>query len=202
MGKFEASNERGRNMKRPSRLRYRRSLSVPRPLFPNVYRLLKILANLRVTTAEAERSSALPRRLKRYLRASTSNEQLLAPWSGQWAIEEEEERGKTTASVGRQSGQDLADQKDSGAEVKPSRVQTRGSPQTSTKSSCRRPTAISDRGGGHNLSTVTTSALQEDAGPGTLKPKHLSRGYYAYDTPSTQDFHAAGRIATNRGNLL
>ncbi|CAN7944423.1 unnamed protein product [Ixodes pacificus] len=88
--------------------------------------------------------------------------------------------------------------KDSGAERNPSGVQTRGSPQTSTKSSCRCPTAISDRGGGHNLSTVITSALQEDAGPGTLKPKHLSSGYYAHDTPLTQDFHAAGRIATNR----
>ncbi|CAN7946167.1 unnamed protein product, partial [Ixodes pacificus] len=98
----------------------------------------------------------------------------------------------------RRLKQDLGDQKDSGAEVNPSGVQTRGSPQTSTKSSCRRPTAISDRGGGHNLSTVTTSALQEDAGPGTLKPKHLSRGYCAHDTPITQDFHAAGRIATNR----
>ncbi|KAG0416655.1 hypothetical protein HPB47_006239, partial [Ixodes persulcatus] len=76
--------------------------------------------------------------------------------------------------------------------------QTRGSPQTSTKSFCRCPTAISDRGGGHNLSTVTTSALQEDAGPGTLEPKHLSRRYYAHDTPLTQDFHAVGRIATNR----
>ncbi|CAN8020905.1 unnamed protein product, partial [Ixodes persulcatus] len=46
---------------------------------------------------------------------------------------------------------DIADQKDSGAEVNPSGVQTRGSPQTSTKSSCRRPTAISDRGGGQPL---------------------------------------------------
>ncbi|CAN7951628.1 unnamed protein product, partial [Ixodes pacificus] len=98
----------------------------------------------------------------------------------------------------RRLNQDLGDQKDSGAEVNPSGVQTRGSPQTSTKSSCRCPTAISDRGGGHNLSTVTTSALQEDAGPGTLKPKHLSRGYDAQDTPLTQDFHATGRVATNR----
>ncbi|CAN8026424.1 unnamed protein product, partial [Ixodes persulcatus] len=94
--------------------------------------------------------------------------------------------------------QDIGDQKDSGAGVNPSGVQTRGSPQTSTKSSCCRPTAISDRGGGHKLSTVTTSALPEDAGPGTLKPKHLSRRYYAHDTPLTQDFHAAGRIAANR----
>ncbi|CAN8031431.1 unnamed protein product, partial [Ixodes persulcatus] len=98
----------------------------------------------------------------------------------------------------RRLKQDIADQKDSGAEVNPSGVQTRGSPQTSTKSFCRCPTAISDRGGGHNLSTVTTSALQEDAGPGTLEPKHLSRRYYAHDTPLTQDFHAVGRIATNR----
>ncbi|KAM7311930.1 hypothetical protein ISCGN_008837 [Ixodes scapularis] len=94
--------------------------------------------------------------------------------------------------------QDIGDQKDSGAEVNPSGVQTRGSLQTFTKSSCRRPTTISDRGGGHNLSTVTMSALQEDSSPGTLKPKHLSRAYYAYDTPLTQDFHAAGRVATNR----
>ncbi|EEC01688.1 Y box binding protein, putative [Ixodes scapularis] len=90
------------------------------------------------------------------------------------------------------------EEKDSGAEVNPSGVQTRGSPQTFTKSSCRRPTTISDRGGGHNLSTVTMSALQEDSSPGTLKPKHLSRAYYAYDTPLTQDFHAACRVATNR----
>ncbi|EEC13475.1 hypothetical protein IscW_ISCW009858 [Ixodes scapularis] len=87
---------------------------------------------------------------------------------------------------------------DSGAEVNPSGAQTRDSPHTSTKSSCRCPTAISDRGGGHNFSTVTTSALQEDAGPGTRKPKHLSRRAYAHDTPLAQDFHAAGRIATNR----
>ncbi|CAN8021643.1 unnamed protein product, partial [Ixodes persulcatus] len=81
--------------------------------------------------------------------------------------------------------QDTGDHKDSGAEVNPTGFQTRGSPQTSTESSCRCPTAISDRGGGHTLSTVTTSALQKDAGPGTLKPKHLSRGYYAHDTPCT-----------------
>ncbi|CAN7951063.1 unnamed protein product, partial [Ixodes pacificus] len=98
----------------------------------------------------------------------------------------------------RRFNQDLVELKDSGAEVNPSGVQTRGSPQTSAKSSCRRPTAISNRGGGLNLSTVTTSALLEDAGPGTLKPKPLSRRYYAHDTPLTQDFHAAGRIATNR----
>ncbi|CAN7946560.1 unnamed protein product, partial [Ixodes pacificus] len=94
--------------------------------------------------------------------------------------------------------QDIGDQKDSGSEVNPSGVQTRGSPKTSTQSSCRYPTAISDRGGGHDFSTVTTPALQEDAGPGTLKPRHLSRRYYVHDTPLTQDFHAAGRIATNR----
>ncbi|CAN8015793.1 unnamed protein product, partial [Ixodes persulcatus] len=98
----------------------------------------------------------------------------------------------------RRLKQDIADQKDSGAEVNPSGVQSRGSPQTSTKPSCRCPTAISDHGCCHNLSTVTTSALQEDACPGTLKPKHRSRGYYAHDTPLTQDFHAARRIATNR----
>ncbi|CAN8023424.1 unnamed protein product, partial [Ixodes persulcatus] len=97
----------------------------------------------------------------------------------------------------RRLKQNIGDQKASGAEVNPSGVQTRGSPQTSTKSSCRCRTAISDRGSSHNLSTVTTSALQEDAGPGTLKPKHLSRGC-AHDTPLTQDIHAAGRIATNR----
>ncbi|CAN8022955.1 unnamed protein product, partial [Ixodes persulcatus] len=88
--------------------------------------------------------------------------------------------------------------KDSGAEVNPSGVQTRGSPQTSTKSSCRCPTAISDRGGGHDLTTVTTSAIPEDAVPGMLKRKHLSRRDYAHNSPLTQDCHAAGRIATNR----
>ncbi|KAG0422954.1 hypothetical protein HPB47_001240 [Ixodes persulcatus] len=121
----------------------------------------------------------------------------------------------TTASVARHLGktreerrsenrwsrrlkQDIGDQKDSGAEVNPSGVQTRGSPQTSAKSSCRCPTVISERGGGHNLTTVTTSALPEDAGPGMLKRKHLSRRDYAHDTPLTQDCHAASRIATNR----
>ncbi|KAG0422618.1 hypothetical protein HPB47_001577 [Ixodes persulcatus] len=98
----------------------------------------------------------------------------------------------------RRLKQDIGDKKDPGAEVNPSGVQTRDSPQSSTKSSCRCPTAISDRGGGHNLSTVTTSALQEDSGPGTLKPKHLSRGYYAHDTLLTQDSHAAGRVTTSR----
>lgn len=93
---------------------------------------------------------------------------------------------------------DISDQKDSGTEVNPSGVQTRSSPQTSTKSSCSCPTATSDHSCGHNLSTVTTSALQEDAGPGTLKLRHLSKGYYAHDTPLIQDFHATGRIATNR----
>ncbi|CAN8007053.1 unnamed protein product, partial [Ixodes pacificus] len=110
-----------------------------------------------------------------------------------WLVERRSEKWWS-----RRLKQDIGDQKDSGAEVNPSGVQTRGSPQTSTKSSCRRPAAISDRGGGHNLSTVTTLALQEDAGPGKLKPKHLSRRYYAHDTPLTQDFHTAGRIATNR----
>ncbi|KAG0429013.1 hypothetical protein HPB47_024013 [Ixodes persulcatus] len=117
---------------------------------------------------------------------------------------------KKTRSVGRlaerRSGnrwsrrlkQDPGNQKDSGAEVNPSGVQTRGSPQTSTKSSCRCPTAISDRGGGHDLTTVTTSAIPEDAVPGMLKRKHLSRRDYAPNSPLTQDCHAAGRIATNR----
>ncbi|CAN7980473.1 unnamed protein product [Ixodes pacificus] len=91
-----------------------------------------------------------------------------------------------------------SENKDSGAEVNPSGVQTRGSPQTSTKSSCRCPAAISDRGGGHTLTTVTTSALPEDASPGMLKTKHLSRRDYAHDTPLTQDCHDASRIATNR----
>ncbi|CAN8016988.1 unnamed protein product, partial [Ixodes persulcatus] len=116
---------------------------------------------------------------------------------GQWWLAERRSENQWS----RRLKQDIGDQKDSGSEVNASGVQTRSSPQTSTKSSCRRPTAISDRGCGHNLSTVTTSALQEDAGPGTLKPKHLSRGYYAHDTPLTQgcyDFPAAGRIATNR----
>ncbi|EEC02270.1 hypothetical protein IscW_ISCW001783 [Ixodes scapularis] len=98
----------------------------------------------------------------------------------------------------RWSKQDLGDQKDSGAEVNPSGVQTRGSPQTSTKSSCRRPTLIFDHGRGGNRSTVATSVLQEEAGPGTLKPKHLSGGYYDHRTPLTQDLHAAGCIAMNR----
>ncbi|KAG0416042.1 hypothetical protein HPB47_006793 [Ixodes persulcatus] len=49
----------------------------PEALFPNVHRLLEILATLPVTTAEAEGSFPSLRRLKTYLRASTSNERLL-----------------------------------------------------------------------------------------------------------------------------
>ncbi|CAN7939629.1 unnamed protein product, partial [Ixodes hexagonus] len=93
---------------------------------------------------------------------------------------------------------DIGDQKDSGAEVNPSGVQTRGLPQTSTKSSCGCPTAIFDHGCGRNLSAATTSVLQEEAGTGTRHPKHLPGGYGTHDTPLTQNFHDAGRIATNR----
>lgn len=46
-------------------------------MFPNVHWLLQILAPLPVTTAEAERSFSTLRRLKTYLRASTTNDRLL-----------------------------------------------------------------------------------------------------------------------------
>ncbi|CAN7942376.1 unnamed protein product [Ixodes hexagonus] len=49
----------------------------PQALFPNVHRLLKILATLPVTTTEAERSFSSLRRLKTYVRSSTSNDRLL-----------------------------------------------------------------------------------------------------------------------------
>lgn len=49
----------------------------PVAMFPNVHRLLQILATLPVTTAEAERSFSTLRRLKTYLRASTTNDRLL-----------------------------------------------------------------------------------------------------------------------------
>lgn len=50
----------------------------PEVFFPNVHRLLKILATLPVSTAEAERSFSSLRRLKTYLRASTTNDRLVA----------------------------------------------------------------------------------------------------------------------------
>ncbi|CAN7939811.1 unnamed protein product [Ixodes hexagonus] len=49
----------------------------PQALFPNVHSLLKMLATLPVTTAEAERPFSSLRRLKTYLRSSTSNDRLL-----------------------------------------------------------------------------------------------------------------------------
>ncbi|KAL1416821.1 hypothetical protein MTO96_044855 [Rhipicephalus appendiculatus] len=49
----------------------------PEVFFPNVHRLLKILATLPVSTAEAERSFSSLRRLKMYLRATTTNERLV-----------------------------------------------------------------------------------------------------------------------------
>ncbi|CAN7977128.1 unnamed protein product [Ixodes persulcatus] len=49
----------------------------PSALYPNIYRLLQILATMPVSTAEAERSFSTLRRLKSYLRASTSQQRLL-----------------------------------------------------------------------------------------------------------------------------
>ncbi|KAM7287662.1 hypothetical protein ISCGN_031353 [Ixodes scapularis] len=116
-----------------------------------------------------------------------------------------QEKGPQIIDEGIQAFENLKHQgkakKDSGAEVNPSGVQSRGSPQTSTESACSCPTAISDGGGGHTLTTATTSALPEDAGPGRLKPKPRSRRDYAHDTPLTQDCHAASRIART-GQIL
>ena len=44
--------------------------------FPNIHRLLTILATLPVTTASAERSFSTLRRLKTYLRSTMSSERL------------------------------------------------------------------------------------------------------------------------------
>ncbi|KAH7979569.1 hypothetical protein HPB49_009944 [Dermacentor silvarum] len=50
----------------------------PEVFFPNMHRPLKILATLPMSTAEADRSFSSQRHLKTYLRASTTNERLVA----------------------------------------------------------------------------------------------------------------------------
>lgn len=52
-------------------------ISCDKTLYPNLYQLLKILAILPVSTASAERSFSTLRRLKTYLRNSTSENRLV-----------------------------------------------------------------------------------------------------------------------------
>jgi hypothetical protein len=52
-------------------------ISCDKVLYPNIRQVLKILAILPVSTASAERNFSTPRRLKTYLRNSTSENRLV-----------------------------------------------------------------------------------------------------------------------------